>query len=102
MGNMLRADLDAIRGLSDKQHLSARDVRAIDVGPVFAPASAGLIGSDTAAQLSAATEKITSALSEVAGRIDTLAQTNRQAADTIGIADDTYAHNIKATLNLAP
>lgn len=102
MGEILKADLDSIRRLSDRQHGSASDIRGITVAPAFDLVASGLAGSDVAAACTDAAGRITSALSEVSGRVDTLAQTNRTAADTIGLADDTYAHNIKATLNLAP
>ncbi|WP_328857220.1 hypothetical protein OG579_19050 [Williamsia herbipolensis] len=102
MGEVLKADLDAIRALADRQHGSASDVRGIDSAPALAPLGSGLPGSDTALRCGEAATKIADALTEVAGRIDVLAQTNRQAADTIGLADETYAKSISATLNLAP
>ena len=102
LGEVLKADLDAIRTLAERQHGSASEVRGIDPAPALAPAVSGLPGSDTASRCSEAATMIADALAEVAGRIDALAQANRQAADTIGLADETYAKSISATLNLAP
>lgn len=99
MSDILKADLDAIRGLADKQRGQASDLRGIDVAPALEPTQS-LVGSDTAAACSQIAGKVKAALAEVAGRVDALAETNRSAANTIGETDESYANDL-AKLNLA-
>lgn len=102
MSELMKADLDAIRGLAGQLRGAAETVRGLDAAEPFSATVSGLAGSDTAAACSSAVEQIKAALAEVAGRVEVLAEANRAAADTIGLADDTYAQNITATLNLSP
>ncbi|WP_328856630.1 type VII secretion target [Williamsia herbipolensis] len=102
MSEVLEADLDAIRDLAGQLRTAASDVRGLDAAEPFTATVDGLAGSDTASACSTAVERIVSALREVAGRVDVLSDANRSAADTIGLADDTYARDIAATLNLSP
>ena len=47
-------------------------------------------------------DAVESALAQVAARVDALATANRAAAETVDLADDTYAARIRATLNSEP
>lgn len=102
MSDVMKADLDAIRALAGKQHTSATTIRGLDVGKAFSATISGLAGSDVAAVCARAEASVESALAEVAARVDALAAANRAAADTVGLADNTYAAGIRATLNMEP
>ncbi|MGJ0119643.1 hypothetical protein ACQ7HM_10595 [Williamsia sp. MIQD14] len=102
MSDVMRADLDAIRVLSQKQRVSASSIRGLDAGNAFAATISGVAGSDVAGVCARAEAAVAKALAEVAGRVDILARANRAAADTVGLADDTYAARIRATLTTEP
>ncbi|WP_328857210.1 hypothetical protein OG579_19000 [Williamsia herbipolensis] len=102
MSDVMKADLDAIRALAGKQHDSASTIRGLDVGKAFSATISGLAGSDVEAVCARAETAVEAALAEVAARVDALADANRTAAETVGLADDTYAASIRATLNMEP
>ncbi|MGU3292554.1 hypothetical protein [Williamsia sp. M5A3_1d] len=97
----MRVDLEAIRALAGKQRASAATIRGLDVGKAFAAAISGLAGSEVSTVCARAETAVETALAQVAGRVEALATANRTAADTVHLADDTYAAAIRATLNPA-
>ena len=102
MSDVMRADLDAIRALAGKQRTSASTIRGLDVGNAFGTTTSGFAGSDVSAVCARAGTAVESALAQVAARVDALATANRAAAETVDLADDTYAARIRATLNSEP
>ncbi|MBT0566499.1 hypothetical protein [Williamsia sp. CHRR-6] len=98
MTEILIIDPVVVAELAARQRGAAHQLRAlreaIDVGTV----AAGLPGSQAAQAAGPLAEVAAAALSDIAHRIDALAQANTAAAQTITLADEDYARRIHQVL----
>lgn len=96
MDHILSADLDSLRSLAEKQRRSATTLRDIDLQSVLREAHQALAGSQTAVLCGRAGTAVESAIAVVAARVESLAETNRRAADILGAVDADHASLIRA------
>lgn len=101
MDHILSADLDSLRSLAEKQRRSATTLRDIDLQSVLREAHRALAGSQTAVLCGRAGTAVESAIAVVAARVESLAETNRRAADILGAVDADHASLIRALTDAA-